>query len=184
MGSKESNPCLGPLNSSQKELAWYAVYTRPRAEKMVLKRIEELGIEAFLPLQKTLRQWSDRKKVVEKPLLTSYLFVHTKPKCFPAVYKVYGFVRLVSFEGQPVTIPAQQIDNLKLIVNSDTPVEVTGELPEQGDTVEVTTGSLAGLKGELIGKGRKKKVVVRLDKLEKNICITVPVTYLKVIGKA
>jgi len=98
------------------EEKWYAIYTRPRAEKQVYQRLTESGVETYLPMQKTIRQWSDRKKIVEKPLLSSYLFVKTKPKSFPVVYKVFGVVKFVSFEGQPVPIPhRQQCRNRSLI---------------------------------------------------------------------
>lgn len=160
---------------------WYAVYTSPRAEKQVYKRMIESGIEAFLPLQKTLRQWSDRKKLIEKPLLSSYVFVYTKKKYFPVVYKTYGAVRFVSFEGVPVPIPQKQIDNLKLLVDSDAEIEVTGERFEKGDNVEVVIGSLIGLTGELIKTGNKKRVIVRIDSLEQNIIVTIPLTFLKKI---
>ena len=72
------------------ESKWYAVYTNPRAEKQVHKRLIEAGIESFLPLQKTLRQWSDRKKVVEKPLISSYVFVKASFKQFATIFKIYG----------------------------------------------------------------------------------------------
>lgn len=160
---------------------WYAIYTHPRAEKLVFSRLLEAGVEAFLPLQKTYRQWSDRKKLVEKPLLSSYVFVKTWAKNFPIVYKIYGVVKFVSFEGQPVPIPQNQIDNLRLLINSDAEIEVTGEKLEKGDNVEVTSGSLLGLTGELISFGGKKRVVVRIDKLDQNIIVTIPPTFLKKI---
>ena len=52
-----------------------AVYTRPRAEKKVNGRLEEKGYTTYLPLKKTKRQWSDRVKIVELPLISSYVFV-------------------------------------------------------------------------------------------------------------
>jgi transcription antitermination factor NusG len=158
---------------------WYAVYTNPRAEKLVWGRLEELNLEAFLPLQKTYRQWSDRKKMVEKPLISSYVFVKVIPKQFPLVFKTPGVVKFVSFEGQPVPIPQNQIDNLKLLINSNAEIEVTLEHLEKGDNVRVMRGSLTGLTGELILHGGKKKVVIRIDKLEQNIIVTIPVTFLK-----
>ena len=167
------------LKAKLSEDRWYAIYTHPRAEKQVYNRLLEAGIEAFLPLQKTFRQWSDRKKLVEKPLLSSYVFVKTWAKNFPVVYKVYGVVKFVSFEGQPVPIPQNQIDNLRLLINSDAEIEVTGEKLEKGDSVEVTSGSLVGLTGELISIGGKKRVLVRIDKLDQNIIVTIPVTFLK-----
>ena len=160
---------------------WYAIYTHPRAEKLVYSRLLETGVEAFLPLQKTYRQWSDRKKLVEKPLLSSYVFVKVIPKNFPLVYKLTGVVKFVSFEGQPVSIPQNQIDNLRLLINSDAEIEVTGEALAKGDNVKVMSGSLVGLTGELINFGGKKRVVVRIDKLEQNVVVTIPVTFLKKI---
>lgn len=158
---------------------WYAVYTNPRAEKLVYSRLLETGVEAFLPLQKTYRQWSDRKKLVEKPLLSSYVFVKVITKNFPLVYKTTAVVKFVSFEGQPVAIPQNQIDNLRLLINSDAEIEVTGEELSKGDNVEVVSGSLVGLTGELISIGGKKRVVVRIDKLEQNIVVKIPVTFLR-----
>jgi transcription antitermination factor NusG len=158
---------------------WYAIYTNPRAEKLVHARLVETGVETFLPLQKTYRQWSDRKKLVEKPLLSSYVFVKVVPKQFPVVYKTIGVVKFISFEGQPVAIPQNQIDNLKLLINSDAEIEVTSEILAKGDNVKVMSGSLAGLTGELVSFGGRKRVVVRIDKLEQNIIVTIPVTFLK-----
>ena len=158
---------------------WFAIYTCPRAEKQVHTRLLEEGVESFLPLQKTYRQWSDRKKLVEKPLLSSYVFVKVIPKEFPKVYKTNGVVKFVSFEGQPVAIPQNQIDNLKLLINSDAEIEVTSEKFEKGDNVEVVAGSLVGLTGELIMTGKQKRVIIRIDKLEQNIVVTIPVTFLR-----
>jgi len=174
-----------PGNLSNKSRAsekhWYAVYTSPRAEKRVFQRLVEEGIETFLPLQRTLRQWSDRKKWIDKPLLSSYVFVNITKRYFALVFKTSGVVRFVSFEGNPVPIPRRQIDNLKLIVNSDAEIEVTSENFEKGDSVVVTTGSLTGLTGELTSVRGKKRVIVRIDKLEQNIVLTIPVTFLRKI---
>jgi transcription antitermination factor NusG len=117
------------------ENKWYAVYTRPRAEKQVYERLVDAGIETFLPLTKTIRQWSDRKKIVEKPLLSSYVFVKTKRTQFPCVYKTPGIVKFVTFEGKPASIPQKQIDNLRLLINSDAEIEVSSENFAKGDHV-------------------------------------------------
>lgn len=158
---------------------WYAVYTNPRAEKLVLGRLIEAGIDTFLPLQKTFRTWSDRKKLIEKPLLSSYIFVKVVPVDFPKVYKTTGVVKFVTFEGQPVSIPQNQIDNLRLLINSNAEIEVTSEKFEKGDNVEVINGSMVGLTGELIKTGGKKRVIIRIDKLDQNIILTIPVTFLR-----
>jgi transcription antitermination factor NusG len=160
---------------------WYAVYTRPRAEKLVNERLKEVEVETFLPMQKTYRIWSDRKKLVEKPLLSSYIFVRTTRHNFPKVYKIPGVVKFVTFEGVPASIPQKQIDNLRLIINSDAEIEVTSDKFERGDNVEVVSGSLIGLTGELIRIGTRNRVVVRIDKLDQNLILKIPKAFLKKI---
>jgi transcriptional antiterminator RfaH len=183
MSAEESQIIRGKKNGVLKkaENKWYAIYTRPRAEKQVFDRLISTGIEAFLPLQKTYRIWSDRKKLVEKPLLSSYVFVKTGGSKFREVYKINGFVRFVSFEGSPAPIPQNQIDNLRLLINSDEEIEVTGEPYTKGDNVEVINGSLVGLTGELIKVGNKKRVVIRIDRLDQNIILKIPVAFLRKI---
>jgi transcriptional antiterminator RfaH len=165
----------------REEDKWYAVYTNPRAEKQVYTRLIESGIETFLPLQKTFRMWSDRKKLVEKPLLSSYIFVKTRSKFFPVVFKTPGVVKFVTFEGKPASIPQNQIDNLRLLINSDENIEVSTEKFAQGDNVEVVNGSLVGLTGELIKIGSKNRVVVRIDRLDQNLILKIPKSFLKKI---
>jgi len=158
---------------------WYAIYTNPTAEKQVRDRLMEAGVEVFLPLQKTYRIWSDRKKLVEVPLLSSYVFVKVTPLEFPKVYQSSGVVRFITFEGQPASIPQNQIDNLRLLINSDTEIEVTSEKFAQGDFVEVIRGSLIGLTGELVKTGSHSRVVVRIDRLDQNLIVNIPMSFLR-----
>lgn len=178
--TESENGEKGPVKSKKSvEDKWYAIYTFPRAEKQVYQRLLEEGVETFLPLQKTYRMWSDRKKLVEKPLLPSYLFVKTRIKAFHHVYKIQGVVKFISFEGKPVSIPKNQIDNLRLLVNSDAEIEVSSVNFAQGDNVEVISGSLIGLKGELIKIGNKNRVVIRIDRLDQNLVLKIPMAFLR-----
>jgi len=163
------------VKEKEKELKinWYAVYTRPRFEKQVLKGLVDQGIEGYLPLIKTMRQWSDRKKMVEVPLFSSYVFVHINRSSYDQVLQTHGVVKYISFEGKAATIPSDQIDNLKIIIDSNEKVETTWESRRKGDQVIVTAGSLKGLKGELITEGNRKKVLVRIQGIDQNLTVEV-----------
>ncbi|MFC2079903.1 UpxY family transcription antiterminator [Bacteroidota bacterium] len=152
---------------------WYAIYTRPRAEKQVNERLQEKGIHTFLPLQKKLRQWSDRKKWVEVPLFSSYIFVKIKRSSYDEVLRTDGVVKYISFEGKAATIPQDQIDNLKIIVDSNAEIETGVQSGEKGDMVRVKAGPLEGLRGVLISDGGRKKVLVQVDRLDQNIVLEV-----------
>jgi len=158
---------------------WYAVYTRPRAEKQVYQCLAETGIDAFLPLHKTLRQWSDRKKMVEVPLFSSYVFVHIDTPDYDRVLHTNGVVKYVTFEGKAASIPQDQIDNLKLIVNSNADIEVTHKKLKPGQQVEVTHGTLKGLRGELLKISKKHRLLVRIDTIHQNLLVNIPENFLQ-----
>jgi transcription antitermination factor NusG len=173
-----------PLKELKKPLkAWYAVYTNSRAEKRVSDRLTEMDIETFLPLQKTLRQWSDRKKLVEKPLISSYVFVRIFPKEYFTVRKVDGVVKFIMIQARPVPIPDAQIKNLRILCGSDAEVELSTDVYAQGDMVEVTVGSLTGLRGELIRVGRKHKVVIRIIQPGMNLTVDIKTNAIRKLEK-
>ena len=99
------------------EKYWYAVYVRSRHEKKVYHLFEEKGIESSLPLIKTTRQWSDRKKKVEVPLFRGYVFVRLdidKDKLH--ILQTDGVVKFISIRSKPSRIPDEQINWIHMIV--------------------------------------------------------------------
>jgi len=166
------------------ERKWYAVYTRPRFEKQVLKSLLDQDIEAYLPLIKTMRQWTDRKKIVEVPLFSSYVFVHIDRSFYDQVLQTHGVVKYVSFEGKAACIPSNQIDKLKIVVDSNEKVESTWETRSKGDQVIVAAGSLKGLQGELISEGDRKRVLIRIQGLDQNLIVEVHSSLIELVGKS
>jgi transcriptional antiterminator RfaH len=158
---------------------WYVIYTRPRAEKKVHCQLLEQGIESFLPMHKTMRQWSDRKKMVEVPLFSSYVFVNILPAQYFPVLQTLGVVKFISFEGNAVVIPQKQIDNLFILVSNNIETESTSAVFKPGQQVEVKIGPLSGLKGELIKIRGKNRVLVSIDHLEQNLLVNIPKNYLQ-----
>ena len=57
-------------------MPWYVLYTKPRQEKKVTDSLNAIGVEAYCPLVTVIKQWSDRKKKVQIPLINSYVFVN------------------------------------------------------------------------------------------------------------
>jgi transcriptional antiterminator RfaH len=152
---------------------WLALYTKSRQERVVMKYLLEDGIEAFVPLHKVLRQWSDRKKLVEEPLIRSYCFVHALPTQQHQVLSTPGAVRFVWFGGRPATIPARQIDFLKILTGHNIPVENIPGFIKPGTMVRITAGPMAGFTGELVSVLGKSRVIVRLTELETAISLTI-----------
>jgi transcription antitermination factor NusG len=145
---------------------WFAVYVKSRAEKKAQTELQFKNIEAFLPLQRKLRQWSDRKKWVEMPLISGYLFVRVSRKEYDSVLQSNHVVSYVRFEGTAAQIPDRQIDYLKLMLKQDNlDIEVTQESFEPGQLVEVVAGPMIGLRGKLVRIKGKNKVAIELEQL-------------------
>ena len=152
---------------------WYAVYTKPRNEKKLLGRLLEKGIVAYLPVRRTLKQWSDRKKFVEEPLITSYVFVCIGMDQYHEVLNTPGAVRYIWFSGKPAVIPENQINVLKLITGTGVEVECVPDTLPKGSLVRITTGALKNFTGELINYAGKRKVVLRIDHLDQVFLFTI-----------
>jgi transcription antitermination factor NusG len=158
---------------------WFAIYTRSRSEKRTHQSLISSGIESYLPLVRTLRQWSDRKKWVEEPLFRSYVFVHINPDEYFSVLNTNGVVRYVTFEGKAVPIPQKQVDAIRYFIDSGEEPVAPGDPLQPGAMVEVIRGPLHGLSGQLVDIKGKNKVRIQIDGLGQSVCITLPSSHLR-----
>ena len=171
------------MNNRGEKKKWYAVYTRSRSEKVVARELTKSGIEHYLPIYKSLKQWSDRKKFVEEPLIRSYLFVYISMEQYYEVLNTIGVVTIVKFSGKPVSIPEWQIKNLKILLSSGSVFEhVTNEF-NTGDMVKITSGSLKGLTGTVLTIKDKQKLMIGIDSLEHNYIVDISTYFIEpVVG--
>ena len=152
---------------------WYPVYTNPRAEKKAHAALLDKGIVSYLPLQRRLSQWSDRKKWVEEPLIKSYLFVKITESEQTEVLMTRGIARFIYFGGKIASMPESQIDNLKLLMMSPLELEVTEENLLPGEKIIIKAGPLKGMSGEIISYRSQKQLALRLENLGCSIIIHV-----------
>ncbi len=161
---------------------WYVVYTRSRAEKKVLIELGHKGVESFVPLQKKLRQWKDRKKWVEMPLMSGYCFVYISRKEYDVVLQTNNVVSFVRFEGKAAVIPDAQIAALKQMLKQfDFEVTVSTKTFEPGKKVEVIEGPLIGLRGELLEARGKHKFILRIAQINSTFSVEIPASQLSLL---
>lgn len=161
------------------EKLWYAIYCRSRNEKKVNELLQEAGVETFLPLLKTRRQWSDRKKWIVEPLFRSYIFVNITKDEYRSVLQIDGVVRFVTFEGKAVEVPLQQIKAIRQFLDNEEDLSLINENLKPGDSVEIFRGSLRGLNGKLTEIRGKQKVLVEIESIGRTIVLTIPKSYLQ-----
>lgn len=141
---------------------WYAVYTRLFHEKKVESQLKEKDIEVFLPKKTILKQWSDRRKRIEEPLIRPYIFVYVSRKEYYQVLQERSVLHYVTFNGKAAVIPDNQIIILKRISESSIDCEMINTDLNVADRVVVRSGPLNGCQGEVIRTGNKEKLMIRL----------------------
>jgi transcription antitermination factor NusG len=147
---------------------WLAAYVKMHHEKKVRDYLCSLNIDNFLPLQTEIRQWSDRKKKVERVLIPMMIFVNVNSEEKQTVLRLPSVIRYLVLRGdhQPSVIPETQMQNFKFMVdNSDNQVDFNSNNLQPGEKIRVTKGSLAGLEGEMVYIDGKSKIAIRIKQL-------------------
>ena len=166
------------MDSNEQNKKWIAVYTKPRHEKTVEKELLKKEFEAYLPLLKQRRKWSDRKKWVEVPLFRSYIFVKTEIKNALFVLQTLGVVKVVKFGGEVAVIQNDSIQAIKLMIEGGYSPEATDYFVK-GDPVEVKDGPLKGLVGEVIRVDNHDRLLVRVDAIQHSVSVQINRAFLK-----
>ncbi|HWR99995.1 MAG TPA: UpxY family transcription antiterminator [Prolixibacteraceae bacterium] len=173
---------MSPKELPQLKQNWHAIYVHSRSEKKVHAELARKGIESFLPLQRKLRQWSDRKKWVEMPLISGYVFVRITRKFYDLVLQTDNVMQYVRFEGKAAVIRDQDIEILKrMLGQSEVEVEITMEDLIPGAMVEINSGPMMGFRGELISFHGNNKVALRIAPLGFTVMVQSPAENLSIV---
>ena len=150
---------------------WYAIYTRAHDERKLFKNLREKDIECYLPTRKVRKNWIDRKKWTEEPLFRCYLFVRVSNREFFHALNTPGVVCFISSGGKAQAIPEVQINNIKtFLAQTDHEVSISYEHINKGRSIEISSGSLKGIFGEIININGQTRLLTRLDSLKCCLC--------------
>jgi len=145
-------------------MAWRVIYTKPRNEKKVFERLTTQGIDCYFPCQKTLKQWSDRKKWVEEPVFRSYMFIND-PSSYDVdltILQTAGVVRFLYWLGKPAIVRDVEIEIIKKFLGEYQGVEILSF--EEGTQLRVKDGALKDCEG-IVEYQTENEVILRVEKL-------------------
>jgi transcription antitermination factor NusG len=128
--------------TKKKEKYWYVIYTKPRWEKKVHGLLSDQGIEAYCPLNRVKKKWSDRMKWVDEPLFKSYVFVRILPDDQTLVRMVPGVINYIYWLGKPAVVKDNEIEDIRRFLNEHTDVKVESIELRPDDRVIIRTGLL------------------------------------------
>ncbi len=161
---------------------WHVLYIKHRHEKKVDELLQKKNIEVFLPMIKSIKIWSDRKKKIYTPLFTRYLFVkiHSKKDFYEAL-STDGVIKYVKFGSDYALVRTNEIFQIKQLLNLEgaANIKVENYLPERGQKMKICYGPLNGLDCEVVDVNNKFKIVVRIESIQNYITAHLPSLYLE-----
>ena len=119
---------------------WYVVYTKPKWEKKVAERLNEIGVVTYCPLVSKTSQWSDRKKTISVPLFHSYIFVQLEDKDRNRVFEIPGAVRYLFWLGKPAVVKDSEIEAIQDWLSAPASYEVSLDKWKKGDKIVLESG--------------------------------------------
>lgn len=156
---------------------WFALVVKRRHEKSVAEGLRDREIDSFLPVTSRRRQWSDRTKVLDMPLFPGYVFCKCNFASRMAVLGTPGVAAFVSFGSGPATVPAEEIEGIRTIVDSRLPA-LDGPYLPLGQWVRIVDGPLVGLEGRLVREKDAARVVVNVEILQRSVSVQVDRTMI------
>ena len=158
---------------------WYVIYTKPRHEKKLHTRLAQMNINSFLPLRKKLHSGHQLKRYVDEPLFPSYIFIYLNDmQSYYHGIDTEGALYYIRNGKEIARVGEAVINNIKLAVNHAEDFEVSEKRFMPGSRLVISKGALTGLACEVVQSDSRKKLLVRVDLLQRNILLSLPEEYL------
>lgn len=153
---------------------WYAIQTRSRHEKVVADQLQVRGIITFLPLVTEIHRWSDRRKMVEVPLFSCYVFVQlvTTNDARARVLHTEGVVRVVGRNAEGTPIPDEQIESVRRVLAQNVPW-VSHPFLKAGQRVRIRGGALDGVAGVFLSGSGDDTLIVSVEAIQRSLAVRI-----------
>jgi transcription antitermination factor NusG len=151
---------------------WYAVYTRHQHEKVAAISLSKKGFEVFLPLYREIRQWKDRRKELLLPLFPCYVFLRGDVDRRSDILSTPGIHSLICVGNDVASVPDAELEPIRRIISNQLQSEPCASL-QCGDHVVVKSGPLAGIRGVLLRKKDRLRLVLSVNLLHRGVAVEV-----------
>jgi transcription antitermination factor NusG len=161
---------------------WYVVYTKPRWEKKVYGLMAERGMEAYCPLNRVRKKWSDRVKWVEEPLFKSYVFVKAEEMELQNVRFINGVVNFVYWLGKPAIVKDKEIEIIRKFLNEYDEVWAEPIGLQKDAKVTIRRGAFMDKQARIV-KVLNNKVQVIIESIGYSLVAVIDKSNLTIAGK-
>lgn len=159
---------------------WHVIVSHTIHYKKAAATLEKLGLSFYLPLQRQLHKWSDRKKWVNVPIFSPYIFLFTNNTERKLLFQSCNFFSFLSCEGNPVTVKLEEVEKVKFLCDYSSDMKMEQSSAKKGDKVEVIKGPFLGMTGYALQEHGKHRFMVLLTGLGQFASVDVESSWLRV----
>ncbi len=162
---------------------WFAVWSKPRQERIARDNLERQGFDCFLPEALNpyqRRSKKDRPRI--EPLFPRYLFLNAVPETqnLATVRSTRGVVGLVRSGFELIRVPEYVIEMIKARQDRDTGLIQLDPAPlKPGDKVCVFDGPYTGIEGILKTHTGPQRAMILMNLLGRQSTVEVDSLLLK-----
>jgi transcriptional antiterminator NusG len=165
-GDAES-PKAEPAGETSEALTrWFAVRVKSNRENIVFTHLSMRGYETLLP--RYALPSTERARVKQRALFPGYVFCRFDISERLPVLMLPAVVHIVGIGRTPVPIEDEEIESLRLTLDSRLPVHPVDYIV--GECVRITSGPLVGAIGVVTGS-KKQQFVVSITLLQRSIAV-------------
>ena len=155
---------------------WWALHTRPRAEKTLARHFLGRELSFFLPLAK--KRWRNRGRLFTStsPLFPGYIFLWGDEEARVAALTTNQVAHCIRVEDQAQL--HQDLARVHRLMASGEPL-TPEERIQPGDWVEITSGPLEGLQGRIIRRGKHLRFFVEVHFLQRGASVEIDAAMIR-----
>ncbi len=130
----------------------------------------------------TVRRKFLRKKIIDMPLFSSYVFVRVFEKDLMGLKSITSnIVNLIYWLGKPAVVKDQEIDNIKYFLNEHSNIKLEKRNVDINEEVLIMRGSFYNQYG-IVRTVKNNSVVVSLPSLGYSMIAEIPISNIKILN--
>lgn len=157
---------------------WFALTIHPKHENLAERGLRHQGFEAYLPVHRVRRQWSDRAKELAMVLFPGYLFCRFDATDKLRVLTSPGVRSIVSVGRDPLPVDDSEIESIQALLGSGRPVDVCPYI-RIGQHVRIAQGPFESIRGVIARVKDTWRVVVSVEALGCSVAVELDADQLR-----
>jgi transcription antitermination factor NusG len=162
-------------------LPWFALRIKSNFEKVTNQILEQKGYEAFLPTYRTRNRWSDRTKVIDRPLFPGYLFCRFDQNDRLPILVTPGVVGVVGVGKTPMAVAEREIEAIQAVLRSGLPA-TPWPYVTVGQRLLIERGPLSGIEGILQEIKNSFRFIVSVNLLQRSVAAEVDASWVRPVS--